>query len=407
MSRFELNKSLDILPDVCGRIFLAFSGGLDSSVLLDLVLRRNLSNEITLWHVNHGIQSNAINMQEFCQQQADLTGLKLKLSQLDLSSSISNLEAVSRELRYQLFAQELAKDDILLTAHHADDQLETFLLNMLRGSGPNGLRGIATERSLGKGQLIRPLLNISKFEIEKYAQKHQLKWVADPSNADENYSRNFLRHRVIPQLKSRWPECQTVVARACKLQVESSELINDLAAIDFGEMVDDERRIAITVLKKLSPSRLKNLLRYWLIQLQLKPLPYTKINSLLQQFDAKQDASPIIEHENYKLRIHGGFLYVIDAQTRTKPAELYQLDQQTQINVNEYIPLSTRAELFDHINQKDEGQRLSFRFRVDPAQPNVDKHKLKRLFQKYKIQPWNRPYTPQVYLDDQLVTLLL
>ena len=215
------------LPADARRIYVAFSGGLDSSVLLHRLLDERSSDDIVAWHVNHGLQSAAMEMEEFCRQRARQLDVELRVDRLEMQDVDRNIEAEARHRRYQLFASVLEAGDLLLTAHHADDQAETFLLNALRGSGSAGLRGIAAQRRLGDGLLVRPLLEYSRAELEEYAARHEIGWCNDPSNSGLRFDRNFLRREVMPILKTRWPRVLRGFATAAGLQGETRQILDE------------------------------------------------------------------------------------------------------------------------------------------------------------------------------------
>ena len=160
-----MKSCLESIPDNIERVVLAFSGGLDSCVLLHLLTSHPHSYSVQLWHVNHGLQESADEMEVFCNARAREYGLEIKTSHLHLDPHAGNLESTARQARYALFEKELNQGDCLMTAHHADDQVETFMLNALRGSGSAGLRGIAKSRPIGQSTLFRPLLDISREEL--------------------------------------------------------------------------------------------------------------------------------------------------------------------------------------------------------------------------------------------------
>ena len=200
---------------------MAYSGGLDSSVLLHMLLSTEREYEILPWHINHGLVENALQMEQFCIQQAQAYGLEIRVDRLDLTNVDSNIEAVARDRRYRLFEESTQAGDCILTAHHADDQAETFLMNALRGSGVAGLRGIARQRRLGSSLLLRPLLEFSREQLEDYANRHEVAWFNDPSNQNPRFDRNYLRREIVPLIRQRWPGYQDALSTSSEIQSET------------------------------------------------------------------------------------------------------------------------------------------------------------------------------------------
>ena len=172
------------------RWVIALSGGLDSIVMLHLAASHLPSHKLHILHINHHLQDSADAWSEFCRQQAK--SLSLPFTQVDVSPANSS-EAAARDARYAAFSHFLEIGDVLLLAHHANDQAETVLFRLLRGSGLNGLSGMPCSRMLGNNYIVRPLLSIPRFELEVWADTQQLNWIEDPSNQSALYDRNFLR----------------------------------------------------------------------------------------------------------------------------------------------------------------------------------------------------------------------
>lgn len=187
---------------------VAFSGGLDSTVLLHLLVslsRRMPLPPIRALHIQHGLQAAAEAWPEHCRQVCTALGVPLRVRHVQVQPGAS-VERAARDARYGAFVEELVTGELLLTAQHRDDQAETLLFRLLRGAGVRGLAGMPASRPLGAGQLLRPLLAASRAELQAYADAHQLHWVEDPSNGDVQYSRNYLRQQVLPLLTQLRPK---------------------------------------------------------------------------------------------------------------------------------------------------------------------------------------------------------
>jgi tRNA(Ile)-lysidine synthase len=412
-----LSHCLDLVPVSVENCVLAFSGGLDSCVLLHLLANSRFLTNTKLWHVNHGLQIEADNMADFCQQQANAYHLELKLSHLNLQATESNIEAIARTARYALFANELTQNDCLLTAHHLDDQVETFLLNVLRGSGSAGLRGIAAQRSIAKARLIRPMLHFKRDILLDYANQHKLQWFEDPSNSSVQFNRNYIRHKVTPVIKQRWPNYQLSIASVCDIQADTQQLLDDLATLDYETLIDindasDQSALAklpstlsVRGLASLSVARQKNVFRYWLRINQRSSLPKARLDTFTKQLGAKQGANPIIENGDYDIRIYHGRVFIVDHEQPQPHQAVYDFFSQSELEIPELNLVLRRNSVLDYLGIEDSGQIIQVRFRTDESPTRQNNHRLKRFFQSQKIAPWLRSTTPQLLIDGELIGL--
>ncbi len=406
----QLDDQLESIPKYIERVVLAFSGGVDSCVLLHLLISHSRPFNILLWHVNHGIQDTADEMEAFSRSIARLYNLPIEVSHLNLHANMANLESEAREARYALFERALTTDDCLLTAHHADDQVETLLLNILRGSGSAGLRGIAPNRPMGDSILLRPLLEVSRVEITDYALHHKLEWFDDPSNLSQRFNRNYLRHEVIPRIKSRWPGYLDSIRSVVSIQVETQQALEELATQDYQlAQRHSEQEVSDLLCRKtlqeLTQPRQKNLIRYWLKKYNCANLPQSKLNELIRQLNASVDSLPVVSSSGYEIRTYNHHLYIVKQVTGVPAEKTYDFKHSTILKVNEIDLEVDRKMIFKHLMKKDDGQSIKIKFRLGENKSNADIHRLKRLFQKHKIPPWKRPITPQLYLDNELTGL--
>jgi tRNA(Ile)-lysidine synthase len=203
------------------RILVAYSGGLDSTVLLHATHLR-FPGAVAALHANHGLHGDAQSWERHCRAFCNDRRIPLCSTRLRLARDGSGPEAAARAARMAWFAEQLGPGEPLLLAQHRDDQAETLLLRLLRGAGPDGLAAMAPERPLGAGRLLRPLLALSRSTLAAFAQRHGLRWIEDPSNSDDRYDRNYLRHRIMPLLRGRWAGCDATLARAAELLRESA-----------------------------------------------------------------------------------------------------------------------------------------------------------------------------------------
>jgi len=280
---------------------VAFSGGLDSSVLLHLLAglaQREALPPLSAIHVHHGLQPAAAAWPAHCRQLCDALGIPLHTQAVEVRPGAS-LERAARQARYAAFAATLGPGEALLTAQHRDDQAETLLFRLLRGAGVHGLAAMPESRPLGVGHLLRPLLSCSRAELQAYAAEHRLSWVDDPSNADCRFSRNYLRQRVLPLLAGRWPHAAATMARAAEHLGEAAQLLDELAQQDLVAAQAPcpfawlrLPNLCLPPLRALSAARQRNALRYWLRE--LTPMPDTEHWAGWQALrDAAGDAAPV------------------------------------------------------------------------------------------------------------------
>lgn len=302
----QLLRQLQEFP-ATDRYLLAYSGGLDSTVLLHALarLRDRLPAPVLAVHADHGLQDDAQQWTAHCRRECDSLGIELLEITLNLSPiSGESLEAYARTARYAAFEEYLGESQLLLTAHHADDQAETMLLQLLRGAGPAGLAAMPACRSFGRGWLARPLLNFSRQEMEDWALAAGLRWVEDGSNEDHGIDRNYLRHQVVPLLKKRWPGTLKTLSRSARHCANAAELIDELAIEDFRRIRGSTLyRLNIQPLVSLSSARQQNLLRFWVREAGLPLPPADRIRRIQHEVvKAKPGAEPLVAWPGAEVR---------------------------------------------------------------------------------------------------------
>ncbi len=410
----RLLETLRQLP-TASRCHLALSGGLDSCVLLHLLvqLRPQLPFELRAIHVHHGLQHQADSWQNFCEELCNGYDTPLKSVHLTLNvDSGESLEAVAREARYQAMADQMREGELLLTAQHRDDQAETLLLQLLRGSGPAGLASMPPLARFDPGWLARPLLDCTRQSLEEYARRHDLTWQEDPSNQDQRFDRNFIRHQVMPLLRSRWPAAATTLSRAARFSGEMLMLVREEAEEDLAKArTKDGDTLSISALKQLNSVRLRNLLRHW-ISASGAPLPSSKKLVRMEQeaVHGRIDAVPLISWEGWEVRRYRDRLFLNPAQRIDLPAQPLAW-----LGGNELILPEGLGRL---IAQPGEGgvsvtrweqAKVEVRFRQGGEHcllPNQSHHRpLKKLFQEWGVPTWERERMPLVYLDGELAVI--
>jgi len=402
-------------------ILIGLSGGADSVVLLHLLhrLAPQFSWQLSALHVHHGISPNADAWADFCTGLCAQYHIPLHIEHVDIAPLRAHgIEAAARKLRHAAFARQPC--DFVALAHHADDQAETLLLQLLRGAGVRGASAMPVLSSSkwkplagcdSRPNLLRPLLHCSRQEILDYAATHQLQWIEDESNADDSYPRNFLRHRVLPLLEQKFPAYRDTLARNARHFAEASSLLDELAQQDAGPAIH-AGTLAVAALQVLSPPRAKNLLRYFLHRTGA-PMPQAvQLDDILQQLcGARQDAAVCIAFGDWQVRRYHGSVYVL----RTL----------AEFNRDERLPWHGEAELaWPALNirlhfkqQQTQSIRISLtklqhapvtlRFRQggETLRPHANgkTRSLKNLLQEHRIPPWQRDRLPLLYCGDDLV----
>ncbi len=314
LSQQGITTFLDTLPDRC-RYLIAYSGGMDSHVLLHLLagLGRETGCRVRAVHVNHNIHPHSQEWARHCR--VTCQALEVELAVLEVDANAPGRESPenwAREKRYGALREILAVDEVLLTAHHQDDQLETLLLRLLRGAGVLGLAAMRPLREFSPGLHARPLLSYARAQLLHYAQRHNLCWIEDPSNADTQLDRNYLRHEALPALKRRWPALALPVSRTAQACAEAQELLDELARRDLQHCATaDSDALRVDQVQELSAPRQKNLIRHWCRALDL-PTPNSRHLShiLSDVIQARPDASPRVNWKGAELRRQRNDLYL-------------------------------------------------------------------------------------------------
>jgi tRNA(Ile)-lysidine synthase len=254
------------------RLLVGYSGGMDSTVLLHQLVASNPAR-VRAIHVHHGLHANADAWAAHCKRMCDSLGIELLIERVCVVDSGLGREGAARAARHAAFARVLREGEVLALAHHRDDQAETFLLRALRGSGVDGLAAMRSWRAYANGWLWRPLLETSRNALREYASEHALSWIEDPSNDDASLDRNFLRTQVMPLLRTRWPNADVAFARSATLSAEATDLLDADDEIALASARDGEDTLAGDTLQALSAARRARVLRRWIIQRGLPPLP--------------------------------------------------------------------------------------------------------------------------------------
>lgn len=290
------------------RLCLAFSGGLDSSVLLDalVVLRRREAFKLRALHVDHGLHADSVRWAAAARNQSRRLRVPCEILRIRVAPARGeSLEAVARRERYRALLEQLADDELLLTAHTQDDQLETLLLALMRGSGVRGLAAMGARSALGRTTLLRPLLPVARSQLEQYARARGLKWSEDVSNLDERFDRNYLRRQVLPRLRARWPAAAAMASRSASHLAEAQALLESLARRGAA-LAADGVALRVSVLRGMPLPERNNVLRCWIAARGLSLPDHRRLREIAgPMLAARVDALPRVTWQGGELRRHG------------------------------------------------------------------------------------------------------
>lgn len=411
------DSMLRYLPDG-GRIVVGFSGGVDSRVLLRLAVEYRAcypSTSIVAVHVHHGLSDKADHWLALCEQWAKEEKVEFVAEHVQLNlNSGDSIEQQARHARYQAINQHMTHDDVLITGQHLDDQAETFLLAVKRGSGPKGLSSMAVCMPFGKGSLVRPLLNAQRQDIEQFANDEALQWLEDESNQDTRFDRNFLRHEVMPLLSSRWPSFSKAVNRSARLCAKQERLLEELLKPELEACLDRFMGIKVEALNHFSELKRDQLLRMWL-ESQVTVLPSeVQLQKLWQEVAlARVDANPQIELSGGVVRRFRGYLYWIAKQADvTSWTHALTLEEPLALPDDLGILSLKRGRSGDSTMTLECAKltgALSVTFNPEglSAHPHgrSGSRKLKKLFQEYQVPSWQRRRTPILMMNGIVVAV--
>ena len=400
-------------------IWVAYSGGCDSHVLLHslALLRSKISSELKAIHINHGLSPLANEWEEHCRlicEKLDVSYTAIKVDARNKKSGETNKspEEAARLARYAEWKSLIKKDDVLLLAHHQDDQAETVLLQLLRGSGVKGLAAMPLKQIFSQGLLCRPMLGYLREEIQAFAVKENLNWIDDPSNFDTDFDRNFLRQDVIPLLQTRWPSLKKTLSRTATHSAEADHLLTVLATQDWLE-VKSNHQIDINLLLGFDVKRQRNVIRYWLASICGVSMPDTiHLQRILNEVvTAADDAKPEVIWQGGEVRRFQGLLYA--QPEHDEPDNTIHLswpNMEKSLGYKGGI-LSAKPSIGKGLSRTIlEKADITLRFRQggESCRPvgRGQTHQLKKLFQEWQIPPWKRASIPLIYVNDQIAEVV-
>ncbi|AEO08473.1 cell cycle protein MesJ [Buchnera aphidicola str. Ak (Acyrthosiphon kondoi)] len=391
---------------------IAYSGGLDSTVLLHqlLEIKKKYSIKIRAIHINHNLTLLSKKWTEHCKKICDINSISLIIENININKKTSNIEEKLRIKRYNIIYNHLFFDEILLTGHHMNDQCETFILSLKRGSGPTGLSSMSFETLFGTKKIVRPFLNKTKKELMFWAKKKHLHWIEDFSNLNIDYDRNFVRHTIIPVLEKRWPYFLKNCFRTTNICQQETRLLNYFLHEKIHDFIQFDDSLNIKDFKNIKKEICTALIRYWLLSKKIKIPSYKNIQCIYHQMIfSRIDANPKIILEKYEIRRYKESLYFIKKQINLKNTLLFWHKKYTKLilpnNLGNLIKDNNGIELPAPKNNELINIRFQYEGYVLILGRNK-KRKIKKIWQEKKIPPWLRNQIPLVFYNNNFISAL-
>ncbi|MXP67232.1 tRNA lysidine(34) synthetase TilS [Pantoea sp. Aalb] len=400
-----LFSELNILLNPNKHYVLAFSGGLDSTVLLHQLICYN--QQLRALHVHHGLSPDADNWALHCQLICNQWKIPCDILYIKIDKNIKGIEASARDARYQALFKKLNPGECLLTAQHLDDQCETLLLALKRGSGPAGLSSMPQQRWVNGHLHLRPLLNVSRYQLEIYATEHKLSWIEDISNSDTRYDRNFLRSYILPLLKMRWPCFSTAVARSAALCAEQENLLSQLLAKKLKTLIDDQGALFFPPLLSINEIYRNSLLRRWIAihggnmpsRAKLKHITYEVMNS-------RKDACPCLRFDQSEIRRYRNKLYWLPVSPSITHNTLIWGNRNYSLQLPQNLGYLKANREISRLREPKQNEQIIIRFEAHGYYHLLNRiggRKIKKLWQELGIPPWQRNRIPLIYYNQTLI----
>lgn len=394
------------------RILIAFSGGPDSVCLLhrlSLAIDQDHRSCVVCLHVDHGLDPTSSQRAKKAAAIAATMGIQCMVHTLSEAPS-SNKEAWARTKRYGFIQSQMSPNDVVMTAHHADDVAETMVLRWLRGAGLSGLAGIQSKQPFGPGVLYRPMLAWSKKEILLYVDRHDLPWIKDPSNECLELDRNVVRHRIMPILKEHFNGAVEALNRSAGLNREASELLSQYLSKEISSRQRSHHRLAMDGWSDMGDFQKAEMIRLWCLAQKTPPPPGKPLDSFIAQtLNPKPDRLPTLSWGDHRIYLYRNHLWLVDA-TDLSSASSYTLQWDGKAPIS--LPgglgkLSLAAHLPSEQREAIEREGLIVQSGMAGEHLLLKAHAsvtpISKLMSLAHIPPWERPLWPRLWLGKTLI----
>ena len=401
-------------PQTSGWV-LALSGGLDSKVLLHALANSDTSLPVRAIHINHNLHAESYQWVHDCAHFCAV--LKIPFATYDVNARAKageSPEAAARNARYAALQQALAANEVLCLAHHQNDQAETLLLQLIRGAGLKGLSAMPTIKMLAQYRVLRPMLALPRSVILNYAKQYRLTWIEDPSNQEQCYDRNFIRHTILAQLQQRWPSVCATLARTAQCVQAAQQSLDDYIITQVGLHHNwQQKTLTMQLFRGVSLNTQQHFLRYWLQCHQVTPPSLSGITRIIEDvIHARVDAQPEFCWGTHVIRRYQQRLYLLKKNNlNLSPTTCISWDLQSSLQLKHHAcTLEAKQEVGQgivchklnkavlRVGVRQGGERMH-------AAGRCGSHPLKKLLQDWNIPPWERHHIPLLYFDNQLIAV--
>nr|WP_253254812.1 tRNA lysidine(34) synthetase TilS [Buchnera aphidicola] len=404
----------NIITQLKNKLFLvAYSGGLDSTVLLhQLIIAKKTIPDIKIRaiHINHNLTSFSQKWIKHCKKYCEKNKIPLIVKNIFFDEQINNTEEKLRIKRYNIIYNNLLLKEVLLTGHHMNDQCETFFLSLKRGSGPTGLSSMSFKTMLGDKKIIRPFLNKTRKELEFLANYHHLNWIQDFSNFNTNYDRNYIRHKIIPELEKRWPFFLKNCFRTIKICQKETILLNNFLLEKIQNFVQSDNSLNIKTFKNIKKDMCTALIRRWIALQQIKMPSYKNIECIYDQIIfSRVDANPKIKIEKNEIRRYKQSLYFIKTQPIVKNTFLFWHKKNNKLFLPNDLGYLVQNDQGISLPKPKKSELINIRFQYEGKILILGRNKtrkIKKIWQEKNIPPWLRNQIPLLFYNDDFISAL-
>ncbi|QNS01850.1 MAG: tRNA lysidine(34) synthetase TilS [Buchnera aphidicola (Pentalonia nigronervosa)] len=414
-----INSTQEIIIKYKNQSFLiAYSGGLDSTVLLYnmIQIKKNIPHiKIRAIHINHNFNKLSKKWIIHCKKTCIKHHVPLILAEINIDKKIkkhtNNIEEKLRIQRYNIIYKHLLPNEILLTGHHMNDQCETLILSLKRGSGPTGLSGMSDETKFGYNKkIIRPFLNITKKELKNWAYRNHLKWVEDTNNLNTDHDRNFIRHEIIPILEKRWPFFIKTCFRTSKICQQENIVKKILLHEKIQYFTEMHNSLRIHQFQNMNKNMCTELIRYWLFLNNIKTISYQNIQVIYNQMICSRiDANPKIKLKQHEIRRYKKSIYLIKNRKNLKNTILFWHNQNIQLTLPNNLGCLTKNNYGMILPKPQKNEIINIRFQLEGKIlifGKSNRQKVKKVWQENHIPPWERNQVPLLFYDNCFISAL-